>query len=119
MGVRPTPHREALEHALHALADAVTGLGLHVTITGPLSLAVRGEAPAPDDLGDGLVRLFEPAAPLSQSVTIESHDGRLWWCWMWTDSDRGGHDSEPIRPVEEIDEVARRIRNVVALSSAT
>jgi hypothetical protein len=119
MGARPTPHREALEHALRTLADAVTGLGLHATITGPLALSVRGDAPAPDDLGDGVARLLEPTAPLSQSVTIESRGGRLWWCWVWTDAERGGHDSEPILPVEEVDEVARRIRTVVALPSAT
>ncbi|MCO5974976.1 hypothetical protein [Actinoallomurus soli] len=120
MGACPTPHREALEHALQALADAVTGLGLHVTLTGPLTLSVSGERPAPDEPGgDRLALLIEPAEPLTQSVTIESHDGRLWWCWVWTDPGRDGHESEPIRPVEEVQEVARRIHTVVALPSAT
>jgi hypothetical protein len=119
MGACPTPHREALEHALRALADAVTGLGLHVTITGPLTLSVSGERPTPEDRGDRVAAILEPAEPLSQSVTIESHDGRLWWCWVWTEADRDGHESEPIRPIEEIDEVARRIHTVVALPFAT
>jgi hypothetical protein len=119
MGVCPTPHREALEHALRALADAMTGFGLHVTITGPLTLSVRGERPAPEEPDGRLACLIEPTEPLSQSVTIESHGGRLWWCWLWTDAGPGGPDSEPIRPIEEIDEVARRIRTVVALASTT
>jgi hypothetical protein len=119
MGSCPTPHREALEHALRSLADAVTALGLHVTITGPLTLAVRGERPEPEDPGDRLAALLGPAEPLSQSVIIECRGGRLWWCWVWTDVDRDGHESEPIRPIEEVDEVARRIHTVVALPSAT
>ncbi|MEV5748489.1 hypothetical protein AB0L00_11785 [Actinoallomurus sp. NPDC052308] len=119
MGACPTPHREALEHALRALADAVAALGLHVTMAGPLTLVVSGERPAPEDPGDRLAALLEPTEPLSQSVTIESHDGRLWWCWVWADVDRGGHDSEPIRPIEEVEEVARRVRTVVALPSTT
>jgi hypothetical protein len=120
MGACPTPHRETLEHALRALADAVAGLGLHAVLTGPLTLSVSGERPAPEERdGDGPVLLLEPAEPLTQSVTIESHDGRLWWCWVWADPGRGGHESEPIRPVEEVQEVARRIHVVVALPSAT
>lgn len=110
------PHREALEHALRALAEAVTELGLQAVISGPITLCVTGETPAPEESG---VPSLEAAEPLSQAVTIESRDGRLWWCWVWADSDGGGHDSEPIRPIEEIDEVARRIRTVVALPSAT
>ena len=113
----PTPHREALEQALRSLAERVTRLGLHVAVIGPVTLSVSGEAPGPDE-ADGGHALLEPPGPLSQSITIESLDGRLWWCWVWDDPAGDGHDSEPIRPIEEIDEVARRVRNVVSPSPA-
>ncbi len=111
----PNRHREALEGALAALTAAVEDLGLTATLSGPLKLSVSGETPCPEETGGtalaGLVR------PLSQEVTIKCRDGRLWWCWVWSGPDRGEYESEPIAPIEQIGEVARRLRNVVSLQT--
>jgi hypothetical protein len=120
MGSCHNRHREALEQALTALANTVEELGLKATITGPLTLSVSGDTPAPEATGDpSTAALMDLVRPLSQSVTIKSHGGQLWWCWVWNGPDRGDYESEPIVPIEETDEVARRIRYVVSLSAAT
>lgn len=111
-------HRDALEHALAALTAAVEGLGLSATLTGPLKLSVSGETPCPEEAGPSAAALLGLVRPLSQDVTIKCHDGRLYWCWVWNGPDRGEYESEPIAPIEQVDEVARRLRTVVSLSPA-
>lgn len=108
-------HRETLEQSLTALIGAVEELGLTATLSGPLKVSISGDTPSPEMAGEpalhGLVR------PLSQDVTIKCQGGRLWWCWVWCGADRGEYESEPIAPIEEIDEVARRLRYVVSLQT--
>lgn len=109
-------HRDALEHALAALTTAVERLGLAATLTGPLKLSVSGETPCPEETGPPPTALLGLVRPLSQDVTIKYHDGCLWWCWVWNGPDRGEYESEPIVPIEQVDEVARRLHTVVSLS---
>lgn len=112
-------HRDTLEQALTALTTAVEGLGLNAAISGPLKLSVSGATPCPDESAQPAGPLRESACPLSQDVTIKSRGGRLWWCWVWSGPGSGDYESEPILPIEEVDEVARRVRYVVSLSAAT
>jgi hypothetical protein len=110
-------HREALEQSLTALIGAVEDLGLTATLSGPLKVSVSGETPRPDETGTPTSALYGLVRPLSQDVTIKCQDGRLWWCWVWSGPSRGEYESEPIAPLEEIAEVARRLHNVVSLET--
>lgn len=113
----PNRHREELEQALAALMGAVEDLGLTATLSGPLKLSVSGETPRPEGTGAPVLALPGLVRPLSQDVTITCQGGRLWWCWVWNGADRGEYESEPIAPIEEIGEVARRLRYVVSLET--
>lgn len=113
----PNRHREALEQALAALTTAVEDLGLTATLSGPLKLSVSGETPSPEEADVPVSALLGLVRPLSQDVTITCRNGRLWWCWVWNGPGRGEYESEPIAPVEEIGEVARRLHQVVALET--
>lgn len=116
IGQQRDRHRDALEEALTTLNDTISGLGLRTEIVGPVTLLVSGETPRPEDTSDAQpVAMRDMVRPLSQLVTLRSHEGQIWWCWVWGGPEPEGLEFEPIVPMEEIGEVARQLRNVVAL----
>jgi hypothetical protein len=66
---------------------------------------------------DPLGRALNPG--MKQSIALGDHDGALFWFWVWTGVTRDAPpEYEPMVPAEDLDEVARRLANVLAVAGS-
>lgn len=91
------------------LAPLLERHGLTVVLGRDATIEVRNPAAAATGpLGHAL----HPG--LTQRIVVREDEGGLWWCWLWPGPERGGPpDVEPMVPVEDGGEAARRIAVVL------
>lgn len=63
----------------------------------------------------GVVEVRNPRdARMRQPLVLREHQGALWWHWQWSGPTRDAPpEYEPMVPVDNVDEAARRIANVL------
>jgi hypothetical protein len=83
-------------HALERLAGALEEFRLTARVVGPDTVTAL-------DSGG-----------LSQSVVLRSCADRVMWCWLWPGRADGDVEAESMVPAEEVEEAARRIRDVIS-----
>lgn len=66
---------------------------------------------------DGIVDTHNPAgAHMRQPIVIRYHQGAPWWHWMWPGPERDAPaELDPMVPVDDVYEAARRITRVLAV----
>lgn len=64
---------------------------------------------------DGVVEARNPHDPrMRQPLVLREHQGDLWWHWQWSGPTRGAPpEHEPMASVDDVEEAARRITNVL------
>ncbi|MCO5998613.1 hypothetical protein [Actinoallomurus rhizosphaericola] len=69
---------------------------------------------------DGVVEIRNPGhTRMVQPIVIREKDG-LWWHWQWSGPTRDGlPEYEPMVPVDDVEEAARRIANVLHVDKTT
>ena len=92
-------------------ADAVKAHALKLApllIRAGLNVAVRL---------DGVVEVRDPRDPrMTQPLVLRERQDALWWCWQWSGPTRDAPpEHEPMVPVVEVYEAARRIANVLSV----
>ncbi|GAB3990567.1 hypothetical protein GCM10029978_118790 [Actinoallomurus acanthiterrae] len=51
---------------------------------------------------------------MTQPIVVREHQGGLWWHWQWSGPTRGAPpEYEPMVPVADVEEAARRLANVL------
>lgn len=67
---------------------------------------------------DGTVEVRSPlGSRMNQEVALGDRDGVLWWHWVWSGPSGTAPEYEPICPGDDIDELARRLCKVLAVSA--
>ncbi|WP_433187763.1 hypothetical protein [Actinoallomurus sp. CA-150999] len=90
-------------------ADTVKAHALKLApllIRAGLNVAVRS---------DGVVEVRNPGdTRMTQPIVVREHQGGPWWHWQWSGPARDAPpEYEPMVPVEDVDEAARRLANVL------
>jgi hypothetical protein len=64
---------------------------------------------------DGVVEVRNPGdTRMTQAIVVRKHQDALWWWWVWSGPTRDAPpEYEPMVPVEDVDEAARRLANVL------
>lgn len=69
---------------------------------------------------DGVVEVRNPGdTRMTQPLALREHEGRLHWHWVWSGPSRDAPpEYEPMVPVDDVEEAARRIGRVLAIVDA-
>ncbi|GAA4630071.1 hypothetical protein GCM10023196_053920 [Actinoallomurus vinaceus] len=69
---------------------------------------------------DGVVEVRNPGdTRMTQPLVVREHQGGPWWHWQWSGPTRDGPpEHEPMVPVGDVEEAARRISNVLSVIDA-
>lgn len=102
----PAPHVKGMVGRLALLLEPH---GLTVAVERGGTVVVRNPAGAATD-PRGMV--LYPG--LSQRLALREDEGGVWWCWLWPGPERDAPpEVEPMVPVEDVEEAARRITAVL------
>ncbi|MCO6007367.1 hypothetical protein NE236_20515 [Actinoallomurus purpureus] len=99
----PLPPVDIVKAAAVRLAPLLMRAGLNVTVNS----AGVVEARNPCD-----VRMRQP-------LVLREHQSALWWHWQWSGPTRDASpEYEPMVPVDDVEEAARRIINVLTVAGS-
>ncbi|GAA4638830.1 hypothetical protein GCM10023196_098110 [Actinoallomurus vinaceus] len=64
---------------------------------------------------DGVVEVRNPGdTRMTQPIVVREHQGAWWWHWQWSGPSRDAPpEYEPMVPVDDVEEAARRLANVL------
>lgn len=103
------PSATLVEGLVARLAPLLESHGLTVALGRGGTIDVRNPAGAATD---PVGRVLHPG--LNQRVTVVEHEGGFWWCWLWPGPARDAPlEPEPMVPVNDVEEAARRLANVL------
>lgn len=114
MHANPSPLAPLVEGPAAQLAPLLEPRGLTVAVGRDGAIYAHNAASTPDDpRGRALHR------GLNQRIAVAEHDGEPWFFWLWPGPERDAPlDAEPMVPVEDVEEAARRIGNVLRVDQA-
>ncbi|MCO6010090.1 hypothetical protein NE236_34500 [Actinoallomurus purpureus] len=97
----PSPSIDAVKGLVLKLAPLLIRHGLNVTVR-----------------SDGVVEVRNPGdTRMTQPIVVREHQGGLWYHWQWSGPTRDAPpEYEPMVPVEDVDEAARRLGNVLHIA---
>ncbi|WP_433179031.1 hypothetical protein [Actinoallomurus sp. CA-150999] len=99
----PSPWIDAVRGLVLKLAPLLMRRGLNIEVC-----------------SDGVVEVRNPGETrMTQPIVVREHQSAWWWHWQWSGATRDAlPEYEPMVPVEDVDEAARRLANVLHVSEA-